>query len=207
MREVRFAYAQTRIQAQLARRPTPVSWQLIETGQGFAQALDGANRTALAPYIVSLGRDSLPAAIQPALDDAWNRATRDLAKWLAPSWRPALQALNLLPHLRRANAEGQSEAAIGAGWLSGFKASLPERRGEVMTALAPLLERFLLAAPPTRDDTPALMNRLERLVRLRPQTPEAVLAYGGIVALDIERLSGALLTAALLPDNLREEAT
>lgn len=215
MREVGFAYAQARIQARLAARPTAMAWQLIETGHSLAQALDAANRTALAVHVTRLGRDSPAAEIEAVLDDARARALTETARWLPPVWRASLMALAPLPRLRLARPEAdeaggrdaaQSEAATGAAWQADFAARLPGRRDEIIDALTPLGAHFLQGMPRAGDDRGATLAALRAVLRRLPQTPQAALAYGGVLLLDLERLTGALCAAALLPPLADEEA-
>jgi hypothetical protein len=100
-----------------------------------------------------------------------------------------------------------SGQALLPAWLSQWRARLPSCSSETLRslqALAALLEaqaqrpRLLPAvtAEPGRD---ALQRQLRRIFRRQAVQPGAVFAYLGLLALDLERLRGALVLRSLFP--------
>lgn len=213
MRQAGFAYAQARMQARFAARPEPPEWQMIETGRDLAQALDAAKRTALAPFVARLGRDSARDAVEAGLRQAWADLVAEVAHWAPPAWRAALEWVALLPHLGLADAEAtlalpggealaksiEDGAPPGAAWQAGLAARLPRGGAAALAPLDPLMTAYLEGPPRALAERRALAGRLERLLRTRAGEPAAAFAFLGLMALDLERLRGALLLARLFP--------
>lgn len=214
MRQTQLAYAQVRIQAQLARCPTALDWQLIETGRDFSQCLETARRTALARFVSALNRDSAWTEIEEALRHAWSDMVVETARWLPAAWRPALCEFAALPHLRsieNGRAEGICGGAaladlaaegvdISLAWQDRFGAVLPAPDPGLLTDLSPLLDRYLSGPPRSAGDGTALAASLKKLLRSRLQEPVAIFAWIGVMVLATERLRGALLVARLFRD-------
>ncbi len=213
MRQAGFAYAQARMQARFAARPEAPEWQMIETGRDLVQALDAAKRTALAPFVARLGRESSREAIEAGLREAWAEQVEEVARWTPPGWRAPLEWWVLLPHLGLADADtplglpggvalGQAinaGARPGAAWQAGFTARLPRGGATALEPLAPLIAAYLEGPPRALAERRVLMRRLERLLRVRAGEPAAAFAFLGLMALDLERLRGALLLARIYP--------
>jgi len=211
MRQAGFAYAQARMQARFAARPEPAEWQMIETGRDLAQALDAAKRTGLAPFVARLGQGSSRAEIEAGLRAAWAEQVAEVARWVPPKWRAALGWLVLLPHLGLADAEMplalpggaalsreiEAGAAPGAAWQAGLAARQPRGGAATLEPLAPLFAAYLEGPPRALAERRRLAGQLERLLRARATQPAAAFAFLGLVALDLERLRGALLLARL----------
>ncbi|SMH54121.1 hypothetical protein [Maritimibacter sp. HL-12] len=213
MRQAGFAYAQARMQARFAARPEAAEWQMIETGRDLAQGLDATKRTGLAAFVARLGRDSSREAVESGLRQAWADLVAEVAHWAPPSWRAALEWVALLPHLGLADAEGslalpggealataiEDGARPGAAWQAGLAARLPRGGAAALAPLNPLITAYLEGPPRALTERWALMRGLERLLRARAGEPAAAFAFLGLMALDLERLRGALLLARLFP--------
>jgi len=213
MRQTGFAYAQTRMQARFATCPTRLDWQIIETGRNLAQAIEAARRGVLSRCVTQLGRDSGRTAIESALRLGWVEMVDELVRWAPSKWRPALMWMVLLPNLRVLAAgippsvpgaaalvdRVEAGAAPGEAWRQGWIARLPGRQPELHAALAPLTNRFLEGPPQPAVATETLHATLERLFRTRAQEPIAAFAWLGLIALEVERLRGALLLAQMFP--------
>lgn len=216
MRQVGFAYAHARLQARLAQRPTPLDWQMMETGRDFAQSLDAASHGPVARYVTRLGRDSDRAAVEDALRHAWAELVAEVAAWVPTKWRAPILWISSLPHLRLIEAESApelpgaellraamaEEGDISAAWRDGFSARLPHPDPWLDAVLAPVFDRFLAGPPRPDTDTTEVSALLEALFRARPQQPAAVFAWLGLMALGFERLRGALLLARLFPERV-----
>ncbi len=213
MRQVGFAFAQVRMQARLAERPTSVEWQMIETGRDFAQSLDATTRTSLVPFVTRLGRESDEASIEKALRQSWADLVAEAASWVPKKWRPALLWITALPHLRlvearrapelvadeASKAEAVGEFEVSEAWRERLMSRLPVSDPALVRDLAPLFDRFLEGPPRPESDAAALSVHLETLFRTRAQEPVAAFAWLGLMALVMERLRGALLRAVLFP--------
>ncbi len=213
MRQAGFAYAQARMQARFAARPTALDWQMIETGRDLAQALEAARHGAFGATLAQLGRDSSRAAVESALRQGWVARVEELAGWAPPRWRAALAWMALLPQLRHVALRGmpgvagadtlvtavKAGALPGAAWRAGLAARLPRAGSGVDDALTPLAERYLEGPPQAVAATGDLARSLTGLFRSRAQEPAAAIAWLGLMALDFERLRGALLLARMFP--------
>jgi hypothetical protein len=195
MRLVNFAYAQARIQARLAARPTPLDWQMVANSRDFAQAVDASRRGPYADAVTQLGRDSGREAIEAALRRAWAAMVAEVTAWAPATWRPALAWFALLPYLRL----DTTGATPGQDWMQGFTERLPGDQRALLGTLAPLTGRFLEGPPNSPAHTAELAATLARLLRTHAQQPAAAFAWLGLVALDLESLRGALLLARLFP--------
>ncbi|GGD43612.1 hypothetical protein [Sinisalibacter lacisalsi] len=213
MRQAGFAYAQARMQARFAARPEAPEWQMIETGRDLVQALDAAKRTALAPSVARLGRESSREAVETGLRKAWAEQVDEVARWTPPAWRAPLEWWVLLPHLGLADADTplalpggdslaqaiEAGARAGAAWQTGFTARLPRGGAAALEPLAPLIAAYLEGPPRALTERRVLKRGLERLLRARAGEPAAAFAFLGLMALDLERLRGALLLARMYP--------
>ncbi len=213
MRQNAIAYAQVRLQARQAERPTSAEWQMIETARDFAQCLDAAKRTSLGPLVTRLSRESDSAALEQGMRDAWAELVWEVASWMPAKWRPALMWMRPLPYLRLRRAAWPRDSLTGAEqvlmdcdtvdiarhWSREFARRLPARTGTIQGALAPLWDRFADGPARPAADTERLRTTLETVFRRRAQEPVAVFAWLGLAALASERLRGALLLALLFP--------
>ena len=221
MRQTALAYAQVRIQARYAARPSEAEWQVIETGRSFAQSLDAVKRTSLAPFVARLGSSSATAAVEQSLGATWADLVADAASWAPMRWRLAINWLKPLPYLRFGRATWppdllkDAEAALLAGddatiaraWQREFTDRLPLDRERLGDAVNLIWARFAFGPAQSAADTAALVARLERTLRHRPQEPAAMFAWLGLMALMLERLRGALLLARVFAEETLQEAT
>ena len=106
---------------------------------------------------------------------------------------------------------GYSKLEIAEIWCNEWSSRLPDKRyAETLSAdLKPLLDRYL--GNQTRKMTEAaktwqeLGRYLKGLFRKHTQTPAAVFAYLGLIALDFERLRGVLVSRIVFSGPLELE--
>lgn len=96
-------------------------------------------------------------------------------------------------------------------WRNEWSLRLPDKRhvGELITALTPLLDRYLDKETPKITETLKAWQKLDSylkgLFRNHSQTPVAVFAYLGLIALDFERLRGVLVDRIIFSESLELE--
>ncbi len=221
MKQTALAYAQVRMQARHAARPTAAQWQVIETGRDFTQALDAVKRTSLAPLVARLGRESEADTVEQSLLSAWGELVETTASWVPRSLRPAVLWMKPLPHLRIGQTAWppglltRAEAALLTGtpeemadaWQREFARRLPARERRLSADPDMIWARFITGPARGAVDTAALATRMERRLRFAPLEPAALFAWLGLMALTIERLRGALLLSLLFAEDDPPEAS
>ena len=96
-------------------------------------------------------------------------------------------------------------------WLNEWCLRLPDKRhvGELNAALTPLLDRYLDKETPEITETQKAWQELDSYLRgvfrNHTQTPVAVFAYLGMIALDFERLRGVLVDRIIFSESLELE--
>lgn len=96
-------------------------------------------------------------------------------------------------------------------WRNEWCLRLPDKHkaGELNVTLTPLLDRYLDNKTPEMAEATKvwqeLVNYLTRLFRNHSQTPVAVFAYLGLIALDFERLRGALVDRIIFSETFELE--
>jgi hypothetical protein len=228
MSRAAFAYAQARMQARLAKRLGPADWQVLESSHDLGHCLDMAARTGAARAVARLGGAQDVHRIEAAMRAEWEAVAGELARWLPGKWHAGVGWFTRLPLLARTEARGtpgalpawleegdefqadpRSAASAPQMWLAVWKDRLPSGadRDGLMHALGPLLARYLGtgsgAALPAAMPAPDLAGYLLKRVRAEAQSPTAIFAFLGLVALDIERLRGILAARAVFAVNGR----
>ena len=194
MRQTALAYAQVRIQARHAARPSEAEWQVIETGRGFTQTLDAVKRTSLASFVARLGSESDIPAIEQGLYAAWGELVTETANWAPLRWRPALNWLKPLPYLRLGQATFPpgllspvetrlltgDDAALAQAWQREFTNRLPQDQARLEDDVNLIWARYTVGPARSAADTAALAARLDRTLRRHPQEPSALFAWLGL---------------------------
>ena len=93
-------------------------------------------------------------------------------------------------------------------WRNGWGLHMPVKQhvGEIDTALTPLLDRYLGNETIKASKSWQELGRyLKGLFRNHPQTPVAIFAYLGLVALDFERLRGVLVDRIIFSELIEPE--
>lgn len=92
-------YAHARVHARHGQRADEASWRRIEVIRGFAPLLEGAQGSALQPWLVGITADSEVHGVEAALRGHWRALIDERAAWMPLSWQPALQWCKVLPDL------------------------------------------------------------------------------------------------------------
>jgi hypothetical protein len=153
-------YAQARLQSRHGQRAGEAVWQRLETAREFAALLDAVAQSPLRPWVAGLTAASPAHRIESVLRAHWRARVAELAGWMPPPWRPALEwcavlpDLPLLQHLARGGAgpawladdpelgplsraaAGERAAALAAGPLAPLAGawSAPDTLGQAWTA-------------------------------------------------------------------------
>ncbi len=189
-----FEYAQARLQARHGNRPDRAAWRRLHASASLEHFLDACARTGLEPWVAELHADQDPHQIERALGTAFGHYVDEVASWLPPRWQPVV----------RQQPSGRREAS-----LDEWRALWPRepRAGTArLEAFVALLDahRARMRSSDLEQDGWRLCDRLEdeltRLFRVHPRQPVTALAHLALVALDLERLRGAVLRRRLFPD-------
>lgn len=204
-----FELAQARSQARHGQRLAEATWRRLGASSSFGHFLEAARGTALRRWVAHLSTASAPAEIEQTLREDWARQVAEVASWVPERWRPAVAWLEAAPAV-----------ALGAAgmpareWVARFRALWPaawpaERRA--LEGWLGLLAQHGKAM--TADDAAdgwalraALDVSVSRFYRLHAGEPVAAFCHLTLVALDLERLRGALIRRALAPDVRSEVA-
>jgi len=92
-------YAQARLQSRHGQRANEAAWQRLETAREFAALLDAAAQSPLRPWVAGLTAASPAHRIEAVLRAHWRERVAELAGWMPPPWRPALDWCAVLPDL------------------------------------------------------------------------------------------------------------
>lgn len=92
-------FATARLAARHGQRLDAAAWQRIEGLRELGPALEAARRTALRPWLLGLTAEQSPAELEAALRVQARAAVDEVAAWVGPDWRPAVQWCALLPEL------------------------------------------------------------------------------------------------------------
>jgi hypothetical protein len=92
-------FAQARLQARHGQRASEVTWQRLETAREFRLLLDAARASPLRPWVVGITAQATSNEIESVLRAHWRALVAEVAGWIAPAWRPALDWCAVLPEL------------------------------------------------------------------------------------------------------------
>lgn len=173
---------------------------VVDESRGWAPeawrpAVDWVRWLAYVPLLDHLRRgDAAPG---------WARRDPDLRPWLDASGRLRPQGLEGAGALDLLET-GQGEGSVARAWGDGWRRRWPPSRkawASNLERVAGLFEELLGGADAAQvagpDGRGHLRGRFERLFRRLPLEPAALFCYLALVALDLERLRGALTARAL----------
>jgi len=89
-------YAHARIWARHGRRPDDALWHRIETTRDLAAVLELARGSALAGWLEGIGPGAGAHAIEAALRRHWRERVDEVASWMPPAWRAAIDWCGVL---------------------------------------------------------------------------------------------------------------
>jgi hypothetical protein len=195
-----FAYVQARLQARHGARPDPATWQTLEACHTPGHYLAIARAGALAPWIDGLDENGDIHHIEGHLRTRWRHYVDEVAGWLPARWQAATRWFGSLPELPLAATPGQD--ADAAHWLHAWQRLMPQ--GDAPPAVqrtAALLMPTLPGLGGSDTGRGALAEAQRRalldLFRRRAASAVAVFAHLALVALDVERLRGGIITRVL----------
>jgi hypothetical protein len=195
-----FAYTQARIQARHAQRPDEATWARLHASTTLAHFLTAARATGLRRWVAHLKPGHAAQDIERSLGTEFRSYVREVASWLPERWQDATRAVGELPLA----SEGEGKRLLELWRARWPRASVGQRRA--LNALVDALSRHsdeMATAASTSDGwllRAALGTQLARLFRAEREQPTAVFCHLGMIALDVERLRGALLRRALFED-------
>lgn len=100
-------FAHARIWARHGQRPDEALWRRIEVTRDLAAVLELARGSTLACWLDGIGPDAGVHAIELAMRRHWRERVADVASWMPPAWRRAIEwcavlvDLPALQHLAR----------------------------------------------------------------------------------------------------------
>jgi hypothetical protein len=92
-------YAHARLHARHGQRADEATWRRIEVIREFAPLLEGAQASALRPWLVGITADSSVHQVEATLHGHWRALVDERAAWMPLSWQRALQWCKVLPDL------------------------------------------------------------------------------------------------------------
>lgn len=219
---VGLAYAQARLAARLERHPEAAVWLHLATARTLDAYLAAARRSPVAPWVATLAAATTAHEIERAMRGEVRRAVAEVAGWVGPRWRPAVEWLRHLAVVELLPAMAAGEAPA---WVAEDSTLAPYREGaSPLAALGldrlvggdvpltvwldgwrdrwpdrsptPIAERLWgLGSPslPAGWEGEAVRTALLRLIRRHPAESVAPLAYLTLVVLDLARLRGELV--------------
>ena len=200
MTATEFAYAQARIQARHAERPDEATWARLHASTTLAHFLTMARATGLRRWVAHLKPGHAARDIERSLRTEFRSYVQDVASWLPERWQDATRAVGELPLA----SEGEGKRLLGLWRARWPRTSVGERRAldAVIVALSRHSDQMATADASSDGWTlrAALGTQLGRLFRSEREQPAVVFCHLGLIALDVERLRGALLRRALFED-------
>lgn len=109
--------------------------------------------------------------------------------------------------LRPGGGTNPTTVEVAEIWQNEWRLRLPSKQyaTELESALMPLLDRYLCNGSPEAVGASKawqnLTSTLKGLFRNQPQTPVAIFAYIGLIALDFERLRGGLVDRIIFSES------
>ena len=202
-------YAQARVHARHAARPSIADWRRLDGARTAAQYLQYARHTGLRHWLRSVGDEDGQAAVELKLRVAFRGHADEVAGWLPSPAVPAVRLITTLvdlptlEHLHRGGApqpwmtddpqladalEDPPARAPLASWLVRWRALAP---ASVRDRLADRLGITLRDLVIPGRAAPAAA-RLHWIFRNRMLDAYGVYAYLGLVLDDLRRLAGGL---------------
>lgn len=201
-----YAYIQARLQARHGNLPGLATWRSLEASHTPGHYLTLARAGVLAPWVEGQGHDGDPHRIEQQLRWRWRRYVDEVASWQPTRWRPATRWFGGLSELPLIQARADEGDAVH--WLDTWLRLMPA--GDAPPALLQRLATLLMPGLPPgagRGRAEAARRRgaqaesvraaLLKLWRHHAASPVAVFAHLALVALDVERLRGGIVTRTL----------
>jgi hypothetical protein len=210
----RLAYAQARMHARHAERPSRAQWTQLSTSRTAEHFLRAVSESSLGRWTRLLDRAPESHAVEDALALAFRAHADEVAEWVGPPWDRAVGWTRWIPLLVRLEASEERAAQVareeGAGdlvasaarsiWYAKFRELWPRSSSSVQE-IVELVRRELDRRRTEResaDARAAFVRELERRFRRHAGTPAAVFAHLALALLDLERLRAAVLVRLLL---------
>ncbi len=92
-------FAQARVQSRHGQRAGDVAWQRLETAREFGLLLDAARASPLRPWVAGITAQASSNEIEAVLRVHWRALVAEVAGWMPPPWRPALDWCAVQPQL------------------------------------------------------------------------------------------------------------
>lgn len=191
-----FGYAQARIQARHGDRLDEPSWNVLHTSGDLGRFVEAARTTTLRRWVQGLASRPAPPEIESTLHRELVAYIEEVASWVPQSWFSAVcWTAKLL----------EAEEGWAARWR-GLWPRAPRSHSRALARLIATLSEHrdeMLGAELEADGwlvREQLAGKLLRMFRHYLEQPAAVFCHLGLVALDVERLRGALIRRSLFPD-------
>jgi hypothetical protein len=94
-----FIYTQVRLQARHGMRPDEHIWQIVESKKELENYLQAASKTPLKNWVAGLQAKDSHHVIETALMKRYREYVADVASWVPPPWRDAVQWIVCLTYL------------------------------------------------------------------------------------------------------------
>lgn len=108
-------FAHARIGARWGARPDAAAWRRIEITRELPAMLELARSTALSRWLAGIDAGSGVHAIEIALRRRWREAVAEVADWMAPAWRDAIEWCARLADLNAVQAWARGEPLPAGG--------------------------------------------------------------------------------------------
>lgn len=188
------AYALARLQARLGGLADAAAWRALDSRRTAAHALAAVRSGPLGGWVDGLAEAADPGAVERHLQGRWQQQVAAVAAWLPPPWRPAVQLFGTL-----GDPPGE-DTSWAQAWSDAWAAALPCDAGAERPWRRPaeLLRPRLTGRRSGRPAAPAAAQaELLRLFRRHADSALAAFAYLALLALELERLRGALVARAM----------
>lgn len=94
-----FELAQARLQSRHGLRASDVDWQRLETARELGLLLEAARASPVRPWVAGITAGASSSEIEATLLAHWRALVAEVAGWMPPPWRRALDWCALLPQL------------------------------------------------------------------------------------------------------------
>ena len=129
-RRPQWSYVQARLQARHGGRLDDNDWRALEAARSVDQFLERSRSTALRRFADHLDATMSSHAMERMLRAAWRNYVAEIAAWVTPAWRPAVQWLEYVPDLPVIDAvlKGKAPAWARSDPVFSVLATDPQRR-------------------------------------------------------------------------------